>query len=92
MEKSFNDLLGIKAVIGMETKDVEREDYVGTIWESIRMANNGAKKGLYLVIQAKEGLEQLRARVKAENVNMREEEDRVEHERHKVDSIQSQLD
>ena len=31
LEKSFNDLLDIKSVIGIKTKDGRRENYVGTI-------------------------------------------------------------
>ena len=44
------------AVIGKETTD--REDYIGKMWEGIRMAKNGVKKGVSLTLQAKEGLEQ----------------------------------
>ena len=51
------NLLNTKAVIGRETKDSEREDYVGKVWEGIQMANNGTKKGVSMVLQAKEGLE-----------------------------------
>ena len=50
METSFNDLLNIKAVIGIETKDREREDYVVTIRKGIKMANNGAKKVVSLAL------------------------------------------
>ena len=32
LEISFNDLLNIRAVIGKETKDWERDYYVGKIW------------------------------------------------------------
>ena len=44
----------MKAVIGKDAKD--GEDYVGTMWEGIRMAKKGAKKGVSLELQAKEGL------------------------------------
>ena len=99
LEKSFNNLLDIKAVIGIETKDREKEDYVGTIWEGIRMANNGVNKGVYLKIQAKKVLEQLKARTRLETNNIKAElsvasegAERAEHDRYKVANLQRQLD
>ena len=71
MQTTFNNLLEIKAEIVNETKD--GEDYVGTIWEEIQMANNSAKKGVSLTIQAKEGLKQLKVRAISDTTNIREE-------------------
>ena len=52
LDTTLNNLLYIKAVIGIETKD--KEDYVGTMWEDILMANNGANKEVSMSLQAKE--------------------------------------
>ena len=60
LNTTFNELFYIKEVIRKESKD--RYDYVGTMWEGIQMANNGANKGFSLVLQAKDGLEQLKFR------------------------------
>ena len=99
MEKIFDYLLDIKAVVGIETKDGEREDYVGTVWEIIRMAKNFANKEVSLTLQAKEALEQLKARaildtanIKAKLSAVREGEERAEHEQYNMDTLQSQLD
>ena len=73
LDTSFNDLLNIKAVIARETRDGERQDYVGTIWEGIRMENNDANKGVSLALQAKEGLEQLNTRASSETTNIKVE-------------------
>ena len=99
MEKIFDYLLDIKAVVGIETKDGEREDYVGTVWEIIRMAKHFANKEVSLTLQAKEALEQLKARaildtanIKAKLSAVREGEERADHEQYKMDTLQSQLD
>ena len=96
LKTSFNNLLDIKSVIGIETKDVEIEDYVGTILEIIRMAENGDNKGVYPVLQYKKFLEQLKARVGAETANIkaklgavREGTEIADHEKHKVGSLNS---
>ena len=97
LETTYNDLLDIKAVIVKYTK--YRDDYVGIMWEGIQMANNGAKKGVSLVLQAKEGLEKLKVRsssdtsnIKAELSSERKAVERVDHERYAMANLQSQVD
>ena len=71
LKTTFNDLLDIKAVIVKKTKYME--DYVGTIWEGIWIAKNGAKKGVYMILHAKEVLEQLKVRARSETAHIKEE-------------------
>ena len=99
LDTSFNYLLDIKSVIGMETMDVEREDYMGTILGSIRMADNGAKKWVSVALQSKEGLEKLKVRASTKIANIksklsavREVAEIVEHEQHRLAYLQIQLD
>ena len=96
LETNFNDLLDIKAVIVKDTK--YRDNYVGTMWEGIWMANNGAKKGVSLDLQSKEGLEKLKVRsiletahIKAEPSSVRKVVDRDEHEQYAVSNLQIQV-
>ena len=84
------------AVIGKDTK--YGEDYVVIMWEGIRMENNGAKQGVSLVLQAKEGLEQLTVRdrletshIKTEVGSVRKVVERSEYERYAVADLQIQV-
>ena len=81
---------------GRDTKDGERDDYVGNIWEGIWMSKNGDKKGVYLELQAKEGLEQLKARDRSETLNIkaelrsvRDRAERGDQEQYRVVTLQS---
>ena len=63
------------------------------------MANNGAKKGVSLELQAKELLEHLKVRsssdtahIKAELSSVRKVLERDDHERYVVDNLQRQVD
>ena len=63
------------------------------------MAKNGAKKGVYLILQSKEGLEKLKVRailetsnIKAELSSVRKGEEIVENEQYEVDNLKIQLD
>ena len=41
----FNDIMELRSVIGKQEKEITRDDYVGTIWEGVCMANKVYKKG-----------------------------------------------
>ena len=54
-------------------KEGTRDNYVGTIWEGVRMVNNVAKKGFTIDIQTREGLEHLKNRYITETRDIKEE-------------------
>ena len=70
-EISFNAILDIRAAIERQLKEDTREYYVFTLWEGVCMAKNGAKNGLTLVLQAKEGPGKLKYWANTETSNIK---------------------
>ena len=72
-ETSFNDILDKRAAIRRELQEGTIQDYAGTLWEVVSMANNGKKKGVTLELQENGFLEQIKSRANTETSNTKSE-------------------